>query len=367
MVNMIVNIAVILLCLGADSSWDQSAPFYLLNGRNQALTPAEIITPIRGISASLNLDEDYTGSYLSQEKDNLSERVKEPEPVHSPLPNSPAEFDETPLNEAGHGTPYNLFMILTGLTLLVLLYLHRRREAPVSQEPATRIKTPDNEPHRPLPPDLPVYEWDDKAPEAAPFPDPIGSVDDDKIPGRDHDLDNELSLREIRKKAREHGKVDVGHLIYLLETTRDPYIHSRALYLLGKYRVREALPMIFNEMASPQPWVRIAAAAALVKLKSNVVEERMIEFAEYSDFNVRAAALLVLSRIGTPRSHEVIRKSIWDFETEVREAAALGIGRLKILNADFDIKEAMTDFEFEVREMAAWAYSRINQRIQGQG
>lgn len=367
MVNVIVKIAVILLCLGADTPRDQSAPIYLQNGRNQALIPAEIITSISGISASLNLDEDYTGSYSSQEKENLSERAKEPEPVRSPLPNSPVEFDETPLNEAGHGLPFNLFMILTGLTLLVLLYLHRRREATVPQEPTTHIKTPDNEPHRPLPPDLPVYEWDDKRPEAASFPDPIGSVHDDKIPDLDHDLDNELSLREIRKKAREHGKVDVGHLIYLLETTRDPYNHSRALYLMGKYRVREALPMIFNEMASPQPWVRIAAAAALVKLKSNVVEERMIEFAEFSDFNLRAAALLVLSRIGTPRSHEVIRKSIWDFEPEVRKAAALGIGRLKVLNAEFDIKEAMTDFEFEVREMAAWAYNRINQRIQGQG
>lgn len=258
----------------------------------------------------------------------------------------------------------NVFLVLAGTGLLIYLAAHRKKmreiaktesidpllqEDPVQSYSSTPSLTEGSGlPHASEP------AWTERVASH-----PTSPAEPSAAPGSmaaSQTSCQELSARAIRGKIREEGKLDSGHLIYVLESTQSSYLHSRILHLLGAYRVREALPMILRDMANPHPWVRLAAAAALVKLRSGLIEDRMMEMAEAQDPLVRATALLVLSRIGGQRCHEVLRMSVWDFEPVVRETAIAAIGRLRVPDTDFELRQGLGDFEERVRARAARVY-----------
>ncbi len=176
-----------------------------------------------------------------------------------------------------------------------------------------------------------------------------------------------FSLSMIRGKKGGKGDVDSGRLMILLESVRNPHDYARLLYSIGRAGMKEALPRVLRELAHPHASVRMAAAAALVRLKSDGVEARLIEMVEGAPPQVRRAALLVLSRIGSPRCHEIVRQSNWDFEPEVREAAAIALGRLQVPDSELDLHQILNDFEEPVRKRAVRASEQFCEALQENG
>lgn len=364
MLHTIIKMGLFLFCLGAGVPGIHTAPHLLAAGPGDNLSLRQN-THLQW-TAPLSLEETYTPGSLLQEEEHGTAEAEESVPVQ-PAQLEPAAGPASAREDTqSSGFPYNTLMILAGLSLLAFPYLHGRIKATIRDNKTDSLSLSDD--------CITVHVPESPSPCKSDSPEikkassgPVKTGRKTAAPDQGQDIGNAPSFGEIRRRAKQEGKVDVGHLLYLLESAGSYYTHSRALYLLGKYRIREALPMILRDMANPDPWVRVAAASALVNLKSNVVEERMIEMAESNDSRVRNTAVLVLSRIGTSRAYEVLRKSIWDFEPEVREAAALAIGRLQVPNAEFDVRQALSDFEENVRKRAAWAENRIKQSLQGQG
>lgn len=314
-------------------------------------------------STPLSLDENYRGHAIKQEE--TTQQRAEKKTIHPPTKISNGSLEEKLQRSTLPAAPAGSkrLMILFGMVLLFLFYLinrnhgHSQGSSLEGSEPLTYGPSANERNEQAL----------DFAPTMNVHRPPIHANQDPDACMATEGMRNETSFDDVRRQARRQGKLDVAQLIYLLETTHSPYHHSRGLYLLGQYGVSEALPMLLKEMSHTHPWVRLAAASALVHLRTPIIEERMIEMAE--DYNplIRATAITVLARIGTSRSHDILRRSIWDFEPEIREKAVLAIGRLCVPNADFELKESMKDIEEVVAEKAAWVYHRVSQRLQGQG
>lgn len=357
MVRILLEMGFVVFCLGAGSAPANAAPLQLLNSGVRLVVRGD--TTITG-RTFLSLDETYERRSSGKAQENRATGEKESGSSPSAVMDTPSGEDMHPPQQESHPFPYNLLLILIGVSLPVLLYRHNRTGAG-SHGANTAQASPDEgfsagaPLHPPLSPERDSRGIQALAGDSA-ASDPDGVQGERSLPEEDTPG---LTIGEIRRKSQQEGKVDVTQLICFLGSTRSPYALSRSLYLLGKYRIMEALPMILREMAHPEPWVRMAAAAALVRMKRSLIEEKMIDMAEDDNPQVRAAALLVLSRVGTERSHEILRKSIWDFEPEVRETATLAIGRRRVPGAGFDIRNAMGDLEDSVRERAVWAYKRI--------
>jgi len=317
--------------------------------------------------AKLHLDEHYTAS---------AESVVPPD-VHSlaePGVHPTLTLDGTGVQPVVNTASPEMFppapsgkplLVLFGIALLPAVYFLRRKGAVKEIDTPELSGTPKSSYLPDRPPRSAVVP--EKAPEES-WPD-LAELTDDTVPEESPGSppEEESSLSQIRCKAAETGEVDTGRLMVLLEKVRNPHDHSRLIYWMGRFGVKEALPRILRELAHPVGSVRMAAAAALVHLKNDRVEERMIEMAEERDPNVRKAALLVLSRIGSARCHEVVRKSCWDFEPEVREAAAIALGRLQVPDADFDLRQILSDFEEEVRLQAVRASGQLREGMQQEG
>ncbi len=309
--------------------------------------------PGSATGARLRLDEHYTGAAVPGVPTTVD--------AVSPEPSPPFRSGRS-------------LLILLGIALLPTVYVLRRKSAgkedllPEKHGTAGSPPLPDLFPELPeVPEEEPEESWPDLE-EHVEGPDPgevpAGEVAEASPGPPPEEL---FSLSRIRCRAAETGEVDVGRLMYLLEAVRKPYDHSRLIYWMGRLGVKEALPRILRELAHPNASVRMAAAAALVHLKSDRVEERMIEMAEERDPHVRRAALLVLSRIGSARCYRIVRQSSWDFEPEVREAAAIALGRLQVPDADFDLRQILNDFEEKVRLRAVRASGQLREGLQQEG
>jgi len=317
--------------------------------------------------ASLQLEESYQADPKgTPERDRMMHPVEKSKDSTEPI--SPSDQTGSHPGEV-FSASHRTFLVLAGFSLLLLPFFRRKvtsvREYP-SPRPIETGTTHETISH-PKPPDEPGEKINpiDKN-RSTDSPDPSGrSKGKTSEPPQGKEtpwlMDTpEVLFRKIREKARKDGELDTGTLVTLLEKTRSPSLHVRALFLLGRYRDAEALPLILSALSNPHPKIRVAAAGALVRLNMRGIEERMIEMAEDRDPHLRATALRVLSRIGTSSSHELLAQSMWDFETEVRMAAANAIGRLRVIRAAPDLREALGDFEECVRKKAHWALKQLH-------
>ncbi|NOY52580.1 MAG: HEAT repeat domain-containing protein [Deltaproteobacteria bacterium] len=291
--------------------------------------PAGYCVPPGGVR--LHLDEHYTGE--------ISPPVKS---FHSTVPvverqGTGSELDGFSPELPVPFHPGRTLLVLVGMTLFTTVFVLRRKSA--EKKTYTQTSSAMHEPACPK----------------------------DPFPERPDIPENYLTLSMIRCDGAKRGKVNRDRLMVLLESVRDSYDYSRLIYRMGRLGMKEALPRILGELAHPDACVRRAAAAALVHLKSDGVEERMINMAGGTSPHVRRAALLVLSRIGSARCYEVVRQSNWDFEPEVREAAAIALGRLQVPDAEFDLHQILGDFEESVRKRAVRASEQFYGRLQQKG
>ncbi len=146
-----------------------------------------------------------------------------------------------------------------------------------------------------------------------------------------HDLNNIDA--DIRSKAVEYlGKQEhapaVPQLvdIYPLADSGTRFMIVKALGRIGD---AEALPVMFDALREDDPWVRAAAAGALIAVGKPAIDG-LTHSLRSNDKNVRRAAAKALGKIGVDDevAVRVLASSLEDEDSAVRRFAAEALGRL---------------------------------------
>ena len=133
-----------------------------------------------------------------------------------------------------------------------------------------------------------------------------------------------------------------------------PLARQTACQALGGSKRKEAVPLLLDRLADPDPFVQGEAAAALGLLGDRSVSERLIDaFRKDSDWPLRASVLDALSRLSPDRLPELLDTAATAGPYQVRLAAA-GYGHPELVaDRDWRVRAAAIEACLARRDRAS--------------
>jgi cellulose synthase operon protein C len=148
---------------------------------------------------------------------------------------------------------------------------------------------------------------------------------------------------------------------YLIEALDDDDLQVRvtAARLLGRGRVREAVPALIGWLAEQEPEVRQAACAALGRMGDDRAVAPLSRVMGDGSADVRQAAVEALAELGTPDVVVPVIGRLGDTHPRVRQSAAEGLGRMLTPEAVVPLVSRLQDPVQPVRIAVIGALARI--------
>ncbi len=132
-----------------------------------------------------------------------------------------------------------------------------------------------------------------------------------------------------------------GDATYLCAALRDPDWRGAAAGYLADLNAREAVPELIRLLDVAEPTDRAAAAKALGRLRAGEAVERLTEVAASDPVDpTRSYAIGSLGMIGDRRALEQIKQLLKDPEPWIRVAAIAALARFRDADADLAIRLA---------------------------
>jgi HEAT repeat protein len=163
------------------------------------------------------------------------------------------------------------------------------------------------------------------------------------------------------ESAERLGAMRSGQAVdALVEAMNDPSseVRIRAARALGLIRGRASIRSIVQALADPSRWSAIRLAEILIGAGEEAVDELLAAFDGLPQA-ARVSALDVLGRIRTPRSADLLRRSLRDSSPDCRARAAHAMGLIGDPAFVADLSAVLGDESWAVRAMAAKALGRI--------
>jgi HEAT repeat protein len=168
-------------------------------------------------------------------------------------------------------------------------------------------------------------------------------------------------VRAADRLARLGDSKAVGPLIEALNGAKEIEIRVKAAQALGTLRDRNAVEPLITAARAPEAEVRAAAVTALGSIGDHTAAEALFVAARDTDPAVRDAGVRSLSAFGI--SVEKVTPDLSSSNWQVRAAAVTTLARLGDRNAAPSISLALKDSDSRVRSEAARALSVFNDRV----
>lgn len=144
---------------------------------------------------------------------------------------------------------------------------------------------------------------------------------------------NKNEQTDVRCRALEAvstiSKPEVEELIRQAYRSNDLEFQSSALFAMGRNCNRSWLPILLNELHSPQAQLRFEAVRACGELESKEAVPRLIELIKDEDAQIQLAAIDALGRIGGQQAKEILQECLEDEDEAISEAAQDALDELK--------------------------------------
>lgn len=186
------------------------------------------------------------------------------------------------------------------------------------------------------------------------------------------DPDIDVCVRALLALVRSSGFYQLLPAVQALDqllADEEPHRRAYGVRVLGKVGDERAIRCLVKYLTDPTDEVRLEAAVAVETLSRNtmpsrvhtLVVEKMSRLLQDPIERVRQAALIVLGRIGTRESHQVLVDALTDSSPQVRATAAdalvqAGKGIIPIVHPKLDSPDP------QLRKMATLILSRVNPR-----
>jgi HEAT repeat protein len=158
-------------------------------------------------------------------------------------------------------------------------------------------------------------------------------------------------VRAADRLARLGDAKAVEPLIDALAISKETQVRVKAAEALGALRDRRAVESLMTAARAPETQLRAAAVTALGVIADHVAAEALFIAARDNEPNVREAAVRSLSALGI--SVEKVSSDLSSLNWQVRAAAVSTLGRLGDLGAVPSIISALKDSDSRVRSEAA--------------
>ena len=144
---------------------------------------------------------------------------------------------------------------------------------------------------------------------------------------------NKNEQTDVRCRALEAvstiSKPQVEELIRQAYQSNDLEFHASALFAMGRNCNRSWLPILLNELHSPQAQLRFEAARACGELDAKEAVPRLIELIRGEDAQIRLAAIDALGRIGGQQAKKALQDCLEDEDEAISEAAQDALDELE--------------------------------------
>jgi HEAT repeat protein len=168
----------------------------------------------------------------------------------------------------------------------------------------------------------------------------------------------EAELLASRRKAAA-GMNEQGALAALRSTT--PRQRWEGASALGRYpqRSTEAIAVLIEALADPEPFVRWQASEALAAQDATCVFHALTDALTEGQPTQRAGAAAALGRIGGEAATTALGKQVEDPDPRVRRALAQALGQIGDPTTAVELVPMLDDADADVRRAAAHALGRI--------
>ncbi len=190
--------------------------------------------------------------------------------------------------------------------------------------------------------------------------------------------------RALELLGRLGGRNSADLLIETVRNEKDPHLRSKASSSLGMLRDRRGVDSLITAAAAPEAEVRVAAVTALARIGDHAASDALFAAARDADdrvrgaavqaletlgisvqrvtpdlssgnWQVRAAAITTLSRLGDPRAVPLLIASLKDKEPRVRVEGIRSLSAIGDKRAVDPLIGALGDTSSDVRFQAAAA------------
>jgi hypothetical protein len=142
-----------------------------------------------------------------------------------------------------------------------------------------------------------------------------------------------LALIEIQDKNAIDG------LLHVIKTG-DKVSRENAAYALGKFQMKEHLPVLLGLLGDEAPGPRVSALEWLGKTGDTTFLPAILNMLDDKDASVRAAAIEAIGRLEGREYFDVLARMVDDPDKDVRKRVAEALGRLDLKKAALTLERA---------------------------